>query len=116
MAGIFADVGIRVIQITYNIANHLGSSCWEPSDGGLTRAGHRMVPALNEAGVLVDISHVGNVTGRETVDASSGKSAFDHAASCDLGGTSMPKVGEFFGRDSSDAGPRSGTAAKVSRP
>ena len=25
MAGIFADVGVRVIQLTYNIANHLGS-------------------------------------------------------------------------------------------
>ena len=63
-AGIFADVGIRVVQLTYNIANHLGSSCWEPEDGGLTRAGRRMVTALNDAGVLVDISHVGNRTGR----------------------------------------------------
>ena len=86
MAGIFADVGIRVIQITYNIANHLGSSCWEPNDGGLTRAGHRMVSALNDAGVLVDISHVGNVTGRETVDASSQPIAITHGnpiAFCD---------------------------------
>ena len=86
MAGIFADVGIRVIQITYNIANHLGSSCWEPSDGGLTRAGHRMVSALNDAGVLVDISHVGNVTGREAVDASSQPIAITHGnpiAFCD---------------------------------
>lgn len=70
MAGIFADVGIRVIQLTYNIANHLGSSCWEPHDGGLTRAGYRMVTALNDAGVLLDISHVGNTTGRDAVDAS----------------------------------------------
>ena len=86
MAGIFADVGIRVIQITYNIANHLGSSCWEPSDGGLTRAGHRMGAARNDAGVLVDISHVGNVTGRETVDASSQPIAITHGnpiAFCD---------------------------------
>jgi len=86
MAGIFADVGIRVIQITYNIANHLGSSCWEPSDGGLTRAGHRMVSALNDAGVLVDISHVGNVTGRQAVDASSQPIAITHGnpiAFCD---------------------------------
>ena len=69
-AQIFADVGIRVVQLTYNIANHLGSSCFEPEDGGLTRAGHRMVAALNDAGVLVDISHVGNRTGRDAIDAS----------------------------------------------
>ena len=78
MAGMFADVGIRVVQLTYNIANHLGSSCWEPRDGGLTRAGHRMVAALNDAGVLVDISHVGNRTGRDAVDASGRPIAVTH--------------------------------------
>ncbi len=78
MAQLFADVGMRVIQLTYNIANHLGSSCWEPTDGGLTRAGHRMVAALNEAGVLVDISHVGNITGRQAVDASAKPIAVTH--------------------------------------
>lgn len=78
MAGIFADVGIRVVQLTYNIANHLGSSCWEPHDGGLTRAGHGMVAALNDAGVLIDISHVGNTTGRDAIDASSGPIAVTH--------------------------------------
>ena len=86
MAGIFADVGIRVIQITYNITNHLGSSCWEPFDGGLTRVGHRMVAALNDAGVLIDISHVGNVTGRDAVDTSAQPIAITHGnpvAFCD---------------------------------
>ncbi len=78
MAGIFADVGIRVVQLTYNIANHLGSSCWEPHDGGLTRAGHRMVAALDAAGVLVDISHVGNRTGRDAIDAAAGPVAVTH--------------------------------------
>ncbi len=78
MAGIFADVGIRVVQLTYNIANHLGSSCYEPHDGGLTRAGHRMVGALNDAGVLVDISHVGNTTGLDAVHASAEPIAVTH--------------------------------------
>ena len=58
MAGIFADIGIRVIQLTYNISNHLGSSCWESEDAGLTRLGHRMVSEFNEVGLLIDISHV----------------------------------------------------------
>jgi microsomal dipeptidase-like Zn-dependent dipeptidase len=86
MAGIFADVGIRVVQLTYNISNHLGSSCWEPHDGGLTRVGHRMVAALNGAGVLVDISHVGNRTGMDAVHASAAPIAITHgnpASFCD---------------------------------
>ncbi len=78
MAGIFADVGIRVVQLTYNIANHLGSSCYEPNDAGLTLAGHRMVSALNDAGVLIDISHVGNKTGLDAVEASSKPIAVTH--------------------------------------
>lgn len=78
MAQIFADVGVRVVQLTYNIANHLGSSCWEPVDSGLTRVGHRMVEALNHAGVLIDISHVGDVTGLHAVDASSEPIAITH--------------------------------------
>jgi membrane dipeptidase len=78
MAQIFADVGIRVVQLTYNIANHLGSSCWEPTDGGLTRLGHRMVSALNDAKVLIDISHVGSLTGRDAAHVSSKPIAITH--------------------------------------
>ena len=78
MAQIFADVGVRVVQLTYNIANHMGASCWEPNDGGLTRAGHRMVAALNDAGVLIDCSHVGNRTSIEAVHASAQPIAVTH--------------------------------------
>ena len=78
MAQMFADVGVRVVQLTYNIANHLGSSCWEPNDAGLTRMGHRMVGALNDAGVLIDISHVGTNTGREAAEVSSKPIAVTH--------------------------------------
>jgi len=78
MAGIFADLGVRVVQLTYNIANHLGSSCYEPEDGGLTRVGARMVEALNDAGILVDISHVGDRTGQEAAEVSSKPIAITH--------------------------------------
>lgn len=78
MAGIFADLGIRVVQLTYNIANHMGSSCWDLEDAGLTRAGRSMVDAVNEAGILIDISHVGNRTGIEAADSSSKPIAITH--------------------------------------
>jgi len=78
MAQIFADVGVRVVQLTYNIANHLGSSCWEPRDAGLTRLGQRMVEALNDAGILIDISHVGSQTGLEAAVASRKPIAITH--------------------------------------
>ncbi len=78
LVGMFSDVGVKCVQLTYNIANHLGGSCYEPNDGGLTLAGHRIVEACNEFGVLIDISHVGNTTGRDAVDASEHPIAITH--------------------------------------
>lgn len=78
LVGIFSDVGVKCVQLTYNIANHLGSSCYEPNDGGLTLAGNRMVQACNDFGVLIDISHVGNRTGLDAVSASAQPLAITH--------------------------------------
>ena len=79
LASMFSEIGVKVIQLAYNIANHLGGSCYEPTDRGLTRVGARMVSALNDAGVLIDISHVGDQTGLDAVAASSQPIATTHA-------------------------------------
>lgn len=78
LVGMFSDVGVKCIQLTYNLANHLGASCYEPNDGGLTLAGHRIVEACNDFGVLIDISHVGNKTGLDAVDVSRDPIAITH--------------------------------------
>ena len=78
LVGMFSDIGVKCVQLTYNIANHLGSSCYEPNDGGLTRTGHRIVQACNEFGVLIDISHVGDRTGLDAVHASAQPIAITH--------------------------------------
>lgn len=78
LVGMFSDVGVKCIQLTYNLANHLGASCYEPNDGGLTLAGHRIVQACNDFGVLIDISHVGNKTGLDAVHASDDPIAITH--------------------------------------
>lgn len=63
---LFADMGIRVVQLTYNNQNDFGGSCYEPQDSGLSRFGREIVREMNRAGILVDLSHVGN---RTTLDA-----------------------------------------------
>jgi len=63
---LFAAMGIRVIQLTYNNQNSLGGSCYETEDSGLARFGREVVHEMNRCGVLVDLSHVGN---RTTLDA-----------------------------------------------
>jgi membrane dipeptidase len=58
----FAGLGVRVVQLTYNQANHLGDGSMAPENRGLTRFGREVVEALNEADLMVDLSHSGQNT------------------------------------------------------
>lgn len=58
----FADLGVRVVQLTYNQANHLGDGSMAPQNRGLTPFGREVVEALNEANLMVDLSHSGQNT------------------------------------------------------
>lgn len=61
----FHSFGQRVSQLTYDRANHLGGGCRE-SDPGLSLLGAEVVRAMNEVGMVVDVSHCGE---RTTLDA-----------------------------------------------
>jgi membrane dipeptidase len=56
---IFANLGVRVIQLTYNPANALGDGSMAPENRGLTSLGHAVVERLNANRVMVDLSHSG---------------------------------------------------------
>lgn len=76
---LFADMGVRVMQLTYNNQNELGSSCYEANDNGLARFGKEVVREMNRAGVLIDLSHVGDRTTLEAVKHSQKPVAITHA-------------------------------------
>ncbi|HEX8639785.1 MAG TPA: membrane dipeptidase [Allosphingosinicella sp.] len=59
---IFADLGVRVVQLTYNPANTLGDGAMAPQNRGLAPFGREIVEALNAARVMVDLSHSGERT------------------------------------------------------
>jgi membrane dipeptidase len=56
---IFADLGVRVIQLTYNLANPLGDGAIAPEGRGLTDLGRQVVDRLNANRIMVDLSHSG---------------------------------------------------------
>jgi membrane dipeptidase len=56
---VFADMGVRVIQLTYNVSNQLGDGSMAPAGRGLTPFGHEVVERLNANRVMVDLSHSG---------------------------------------------------------
>lgn len=76
---VFHRLGVRIAQLTYNIQNLLGGSCYDAEDGGLTSFGKNVVEEMNRVGMVVDLSHVGNRTSRDAIAASSQPVAITHA-------------------------------------
>lgn len=76
---VFHRLGVRVAQLTYNIQNLVGGACYDAEDSGLSAYGRFVVDEMNRVGMLVDLSHVGNRTSRDAIDASAGPVAITHA-------------------------------------
>jgi membrane dipeptidase len=76
---VFQQLGVRIIQLTYNGRNLLGDGCLEPADAGLGRFGRAVVARMNELGVLVDLSHCGRRTTLDAIAASKRPVAVTHS-------------------------------------
>ena len=72
------QLGVLVIQPTYNRRNLLGDGSMEPADAGLSRDGVKAIERMNALGILVDLSHCGRRTAMEAIRASSKPVAFTH--------------------------------------
>ena len=75
---VFAGLGVKVIQLTYNVANQLGHGSMVPENGGLTDFGRDVVAELNATSTLVDLSHSGEQTCLDAIDASAAPIAITH--------------------------------------
>ena len=75
----YADMGVRQIQLVDGRRNYLVDSCWEPANGGLSAFGHDAVAAMNERGVIVDLSHVGERSSLDVILASRRPVIFSHS-------------------------------------
>jgi len=66
----FRQLGVRIMQLTYNSRSTFGDGCLEPGNAGLSKAGIDAVHKMNELGVAVDLSHSGYQTTSEAIAAS----------------------------------------------
>ncbi len=72
-------LGVRQMGIAYSEANGLGSGLRERRDGGLTSFGRRAVRRMNQLGMAIDISHSGDRTCLDVIEASSAPVLITHA-------------------------------------
>ena len=76
---VFHRLGVRVMQLTYNNQTLVGSSCYETEDAGLSRFGREVIKEMNRVGMLIDLSHVGERTSLDAIEASQRPVAVTHA-------------------------------------
>jgi membrane dipeptidase len=76
---LFYDLGVRIIQFTYNLRNLVGDGCLEPGDAGLSLFGRKLIARMNEKRMLVDLSHCGHRTTLESIEVSKQPVAITHA-------------------------------------
>lgn len=75
---VFHALGLRIAQLAYNYRNLVANGCYERADDGLSRFGLMTVQKMNELGILIDLSHVGDRSSRDAIEASESPVAFTH--------------------------------------
>lgn len=115
----FHGAGIMRSILAYNEANIFADGCHEPRDAGLTALGRRLIARMDAVGMIVDLSHCGERTAFEALEAplqrpplfshSNARALFDHErnisdalikACGQRGGTiGLSGVGMFLGAD-----------------
>ncbi len=73
------EMGVRIMQLTYNHRNLLGDGSSERTNSGLSEYGVEVVEAMNARGMLVDVSHSGEQTTLDAIRFSSAPVAITHA-------------------------------------
>jgi membrane dipeptidase len=75
----FYELGLRCAQLTYNSQNLIGSGSTDRVDGGISDYGIEIIKAMNEVGMLVDVSHSGDRTTLDAIELSPKPIAFTHS-------------------------------------
>ena len=76
----FWAMGQRISQLTYNFNNRIGSGFLEQRDGGLSVFGLSILKRMQEVGMAVDLSHCGDQTTLDALEAATKPVLFTHAA------------------------------------
>ncbi len=77
-ADIFANLGVRIIQLTYNPRNKVGDGSMAPENQGLTDLGRELIARLQTNKVLVDLSHSGQQTCLDAIKAATAPITISH--------------------------------------
>lgn len=78
---VLARLGVKVVQLTYNIRNMSGDGALETANGGLTNFGREMIARIEKEKLVLDLSHGGERTTLDAIAAASRPMSIDHTGS-----------------------------------
>jgi membrane dipeptidase len=93
---IFKDLGVGIMQLTYNTQNYSGAGYLEENDSGLTGFGREVLAEMNRVGVLCDLSHVGDKTTADVIARSKAPVCISHVLPRALRDVKRNKPDELF--------------------
>ena len=73
-------MGLRIMQLTYNRSNHIGTGCGEKyaETAGLTKFGENVVEEMNRLHIIIDVEHAGHKTMMDVLEISKDPIARSH--------------------------------------
>lgn len=78
------DLGLRMVQLTYNTMTPLGAGCSERTEAGVSALGAEAIRRMNEMGIVVDTGHCGHRTTMDACRISRGPVVASHSAAAAL--------------------------------
>jgi membrane dipeptidase len=77
--GLFRNLGVRVMQLSYNRKSPFAAGVMEPDGGGLTPLGKEAVAEMNRLGIAIDLSHANAPTTADVLGLSTKPAVMTHA-------------------------------------
>jgi len=76
---LFRNLGVRVMQLSYNTPSPFGAGVMSPPESTLTDLGREAITRMNEKGVALDLSHANPATTNAAIEASTKPVLITHA-------------------------------------
>jgi membrane dipeptidase len=77
---VFRDLGVRVMQLSYNRRSPFAAGVMEPDARGLTSLGRDAVKEMNRLGIAIDLSHANAATTADVLELSARPPIMTHTA------------------------------------
>ncbi len=79
MVATWHELGVRIMQLSYNNQSLLATGCYEEADAGITRFGREVIREMNRVGMVVDMSHSAEHSTLQAIALSERPIAITHA-------------------------------------